>query len=80
METRVQRWGNSLALRIPKHLANAAGLECNTAVEIVIRDNDLVIMRLQKPAFDLDQLLALVTDDNVHHEMESGPAQGVEVW
>ena len=80
METRVQRWGNSLALRIPKHLARAAGIELNSSVEIVLRDQELVVMRLRKPVHDLDQLLAMVTDENIHQEIGTGPAQGAETW
>ena len=80
METRVQKWGNSLALRIPKPLADEVGLRENSLVELWLRDNTLVIAPVVKPAFDLTQLLALVTADNLHREVDSGPAAGGEAW
>ena len=80
METRVQKWGNSLALRIPKPLADEVGLQENSPVELWLRDNTLVIVPVLKPAFDLTQLLAQVTADNLHREIETGPAVGGEAW
>ena len=44
METRVQKWGNSLALRIPKPLATQVGLEANTPVRLLLRGEELVIV------------------------------------
>ena len=80
METRVQKWGNSLALRIPKPLADEVGLRENSPVELWLRDNTLIIVPVVKPAFDLTQLLAQVTADNRHREVETGPAVGGEAW
>jgi len=80
METRVQRWGNSLALRIPKSLADEAGLKNNSPVQLSLRDKLLVIEPVRKPALSLDALLAQVTTDNVHSEVQTGPAVGCEAW
>ena len=54
METRVQRWGHSLALRIPKLLADEAGLTDNSPVQLALRDKLLVIVPIRKPAISLD--------------------------
>jgi antitoxin MazE len=80
METRVQKWGNSLALRIPKPLADEVGLRENSLVELWLRDNTLVIAPVAKRAFDLTQLLAQVTEENLHREVDTGPAVGGEAW
>jgi antitoxin MazE len=80
METRVQRWGNSLALRIPKLLADEAGLKDNSSVQLVLRDKQLVVVPVAKPALSLDALLAQVTDENLHREVDAGPAVGGEAW
>jgi antitoxin MazE len=80
MVTRVQKWGNSLALRIPKPLADEVGLREDSPVELRLRDNTLVIMPVVKPAFALTQLLAQVTKDNLHREVDTGPAVGGEAW
>ena len=79
MKTHVQRWGNSLALRIPKVLADEAGLADNSAVELSLRDNVIVIAPLVAP-LNLDALLAQVTEDNLHREVDTGAAMGNEAW
>jgi antitoxin MazE len=80
METRVQRWGNSLALRIPKLLADEAGLKDNSSVQLTLRDKQLVIVPVVKATPSLDALLAQVTDKNLHREVDTGPAVGGEAW
>ena len=80
METRVQKWGNSLALRIPKPFALELGLEADSPVEIALADGRLVVTPLARPAPSLEQLLARVTDANMHREVDSGPAAGSEAW
>ena len=80
METRVQRWGNSLALRIPKSLADEIGLKHNSPVQLSLHDCQLVVVPLLTSAFNLEELLAQVTDDNRHAEVLTGPAVGGEAW
>ena len=80
METRVQRWGNSLAVRIPKPLADEIGLKDNSPVRISLHDQQLVVVLVLKPAFSLEALLAQVTDLNRHSEVSTGPALGGEAW
>lgn len=80
MRTRVQRWGNSLALRIPKPFATEVGLEPDTPVEVTLVDGKLVVAPVVEAALTLDGLLAQVTEDNLHREVETGPAIGNEVW
>ena len=80
MITRVQKWGNSLALRIPKSFAAEVGLQTDSSVEISLIDGKLVIAPIARPKLTLKQLLAKITDENLHHEVETGPAQGNEAW
>ena len=80
METRVQKWGNSLGLRIPKPFAVEMGIEPNSPVEIALADGQLVVTPIDKPAPTLVQLVARVTDSNLHGEVESAPAVGLETW
>ena len=80
MITRVQKWGNSLALRIPKSFAVEVGLQTDSSVEVSLADGKLVITPIAKSKLTLKQLLAQVTDENLHHEVETGPAQGNEAW
>jgi antitoxin MazE len=80
METRVHRWGNSLAVRIPKPLADEVGLKDNSVVQLSLHDRQLVIVPVLEPAFNLEALLAQVTEANRHGEVSTGPAVGGEVW
>ena len=80
METRVEKWGNSLALRIPKPLAAEVGLEDSSPVDLSLMDGRLVITPVVEPELSLATLLAQVTEENLHREVDTGPAVGGEVW
>lgn len=80
MKTRVQKWGNSLALRIPKPLANQIGLTHNSPVDLSLRGAKLVIVPVKPPGLALDDLLAQVTDHNRHGEVDTGGTVGGEAW
>ncbi len=80
MKTRVQKWGNSLALRIPKAFAAEAGLRANAAVELSLVDGALVVQPIAPPPLTLEELLRGVTDENRPGEWDTGPAAGKEVW
>jgi len=80
MRTQVQKWGNSLALRIPKPFAIEIGLRRNSPVEVSLVHGQLVIVPIVEPALTLEHLLAQVTDENLHGEIETGPAVGKEAW
>jgi antitoxin MazE len=80
MRTRIQKWGNSLALRIPKSFAGEIGLEQDSPVEVSLEGEKLVVLPARESKVTLESLLAQVTEDNVHHEVKTGPAVGNEVW
>ncbi len=80
MTSRVQKWGNSLALRIPKPLAAEVGLKDNSPVELSLCEGKLIITPSARSTVSLDDLLAKVTKKNLHSEVDTGPARGAEVW
>jgi len=80
MRTKVQKWGNSLALRIPKAFAQSAQLENNSVVEISLEEGRIVIKPVLPQRLSLDQLLSGVTSDNIHREIDTGIAVGDEAW
>ena len=80
MKTRVQKWGNSVALRIPKSFAAEVGLRANGAVELLLVDGALVVRSVNPEPPTLDELLRGITDDNIPSEWDTGPAVGKEVW
>jgi antitoxin MazE len=80
MRARVQKWGNSLAVRIPKSYAVEAGLDNETDVELSLDDGKLVMTPYARPKFTLKQLMAQITDENLHNEVDTGSAVGHEIW
>lgn len=82
MRLTVQKWGNSLALRIPASVAQEAGVKQGSFVELAAGRDALVlkvIRRRKKREITLDELLAGVTPENCHALVETGPAVGREV-
>jgi len=80
MQTRVQKWGNSLALRIPKAFADEIAIMPDSPVEVTIIDGKLVVVPVEEPEITLEELLAGITPDNLHGEVSAGAAVGNEVW
>ncbi len=80
MRAKIQRWGNSLAVKIPKPFAEEAGLELQSAVEITAVKGSLVVAPCPKPAWSLEDLLNQITDDNLHEEIDTGSPVGREIW
>jgi len=71
LKTRVQKWGNSLAVRIPKSFAGGLGLENNGPIEMSLEEGAIVIKPDLDGAWDLDSLLDSVTDENIHPEWDA---------
>ncbi|MFC1853818.1 AbrB/MazE/SpoVT family DNA-binding domain-containing protein [candidate division CSSED10-310 bacterium] len=80
MKTQVQKWGNSLALRIPKAFASEAKLSQNSYVELSLVDGKLVVTPITPLSITLEGLLAQVTTENIHAEIDTGVSAGKEIW
>lgn len=80
MQLAIAKWGNSLALRLPRHVAQDANLSEGVPVELTVRDGTVVVTPVRKK-FRLDDLLAQMSqDEHRHAETDWGEAQGDEVW
>ncbi|MBZ4220046.1 MAG: AbrB/MazE/SpoVT family DNA-binding domain-containing protein [Chlorobium sp.] len=80
MLAKVQKWGNSLALRIPKSYALEAKLEKDSDVEISLIEGQLVIRPMVTIKQELVHLLSGITEDNLHDACDTGEAVGNENW
>ena len=80
MQTRIQRWGNSLGLRIPRSFAKEAGVEAGSEVDLSLRDGDLVVKPARRTTYRLKELLEKITAKNLHGEVDTGRPVGREVW
>ena len=80
MRLRVQKWGNSLALRIPAAFARETGIGSGAEVDLTLDAGRLVITPSCVGPYSLNELLDRVTEDNRHDTVETGSAQGRETW
>lgn len=79
MQTKVQKWGNSLALRIPKSFALNMNIKQNELVDLSIGDGKLIITPITEKEYSLKELLAGVSEDNLHGEFDTGTPVGKEL-
>lgn len=80
MKVQIQKWGNSLALRIPKSFAVESNIEQGSTVEVSLEGGKIIVFPVVEQDFSLDQLLAEVTPDNLHGEIDTGASVGKEAW
>ncbi len=80
MKTKIQKWGNSLAVRIPRVFASEINIADGASIEMMVEEGALIIRPERESEWTLEALLAGVTDENLHGEWEAGPPQGRESW
>ncbi len=80
MNTKVRKWGNSLAVRIPKVVAEEAGIYEESEVEMNSVDGKIVISPSLTRKYSLKKLLSKVKEENLHGETDMGEAVGKEEW
>ena len=80
MQTKITKWGNSLALRIPKSFALNANLKQNEVVDLSIEKEKIIITPIYEKEYSLKELLDKVTESNLHGEFDTGEPVGKEIW
>ena len=80
MQTQIKKWGNSLALRIPKLLALDANLQQNKLVDISFDKGSIIITPIDEKEYSLGKLLEGVSKNNLHGEFDTGTPVGKEIW
>lgn len=80
MKTRVQKWGNSLAVRIPKSFAEVTGLTHDSTVELSLVEGRILVSPSCVPKYSLEELVAGINRRNRHPEFETGGPVESEVW
>lgn len=79
MKTKIQKWGNSLAVRVPKGIAEQAGVKSNDVVDMNVEDGRIVLLPQVVREYNLDDLLNGITDENLHSGIDSGDPVGWEL-
>ena len=80
MRASVQKWGNSLAVRIPKALAVESKLKQGCSVELSSEDGKIVLVPQRRRKYSLKKLLGVVNRRNLHAELDFGKPVGREAW
>lgn len=80
MLTQVQKWGNSLAIRIPKTMASDTKIQNDSVVELALIKGRIVATPIVEREYTLEQLLSGITTQNLHSENDTGKALGKEIW
>jgi antitoxin MazE len=78
MITKVQRWGNSLGVRIPKSFAEEAHVKEDSEVDLTVRNGRIVLRPVHPARYRLEDLLSEVTQENLHDAVDTGPPVGRE--
>ena len=78
MNVAVKKWGNSLAIRIPKDIVQSLSIENNSLLEMQVNDGVLTI--IPRKETDLESLVSKITEENIHSEIDTGRKVGNEEW
>ena len=78
MEAVVKKWGNSLGVRIPNHIARGLLLKDGSSVDINNKGEEIIIKPIKKNK--LSEMLSLINEQNLHEEVDTGDPVGNEVW
>ena len=79
MTTKIQKWGNSLAVRIPKSFASTTNIEDGMEVKLEVKNGKIIISRKRENVYKLSEMLSKVSDSNLHKEYEYGNKAGKEI-
>jgi antitoxin MazE len=79
MTTTVQKWGNSLGLRIPKNIADSIGLSVGGNVSVSLK-NGAIIVELKSKILDLKKAMKNYKPEDYHAELDWGSPVGKELW
>ncbi len=80
MRVQVKKWGNSASVRIPASVMAAASLRVDQAVDVREEDGRIIIQPIESTEYRLDDLLAKMTPDSFHDDVEFGSPAGGEAW
>lgn len=80
MQTKIQRWGNSLGLRIPRAIAEDAGVGAGAEVDLSIRNGELIVKPARRAKYRLEELVRKISTKNLHGEVDTGAPVGREIW
>ena len=79
MKATIQKWGNSLAIRIPKNITKDSRVSEGSNIDIMV-ENGKIVLSPAKKEYSLNELLKNITIENIHSEISTGDQIGGEIW
>ena len=76
----VSKWGNSLAVRIPRAIAKEARLNDGDSLALDLDRDGSIVLRPVRRRYELSELVSRITPKNRHRETDWGPPEGEESW
>lgn len=80
MVSKVQKWGNSQGLRLPKHVLESADISVGDEVEVIAQEGQILLKKVSPSKFNLEEMMARMPRDYQVHEESLGKPLGREVW
>lgn len=80
MNTKVQKWGNSLGVRLPLSITKSLNIRPNTQIEIKLEGKKIVLKPIKKVEYNLSDLVNQINESNCHKEETFGNQTGNEIW
>ena len=79
MVIQVKKWGNSLGIRIPQAIANQINIQDGSRINLVLKNNKIELTPAVSEEYRLNDLIALMSETNLHNEISTGLPQGKEI-
>ena len=80
MVSRVQRWGNSQGLRLPKHILESANISVGDDLEVIPQEGQIILKKVSKRKFDLAEMVSRMPRNYKVREESFGKPVGKEEW
>lgn len=80
MRIKIQKWGNSLALRIPKAFAFQSRIRQDEYVNLTLDNDKIIVEPIEEKKYSLEELVSGIKKSNLHSEIDSGKKVGAEQW
>jgi len=80
MVSKVQRWGNSHGLRLPKHILESAEISVGDNVEVIPTEGRILIKKVATRKFNLAEMVARMPRTYKVREKSLGGPAGKEEW
>jgi len=80
MVSKIQQWGNSQGVRLPRNILNLAHIEVGDEVEIIVDDNQILVKKVAPSKFDLAELVSRIPKGCEPNEVNFGRPVGREDW